>query len=392
MKISLRFLTGLLTTGIIVAFAGSVSGVLAWFVYSNRATISYSGTTIYSTESLQIGMPNGTSENPVLSNEEISRFGLVSETINGVPYVFEPVGSTLESEVITQYLVNSGYTAEFLTAASSNKYEAGDTLSLTKPVSYLENTSDPADKKNYVTIPMVFRVPYTNGSTTTYAQEQNVYLTDIPTHKVRGDGDLSQAIRVYVDTYSSIPTKDEVEGTSTRDTSSDTRYLLAPSATRDGSTTIGGILDMNGDGYYDYDPFTQQEVLYGSYTGSGTNTQSYDGTDSPLSDINGTGESDPSTFLAKHKGSVSKGYVDYSGLTFDKANYVAPSSVYPSDDGQGHYTGGKPMCVTSDDSSGLGRVDFTLYLEGWDHSLTDTNLSYTFQLGFEFSINKVSQA
>lgn len=391
MKISLRFLTGLLTTGIIVAFAGSVSGVLAWFVYSNRATISYSGTTIYSTESLQIGMPNGTKENPVLSTEEIQRFGLVSKTVSGVPYVFEPVGETLESEVITQYLVNTGFTAEYLTAASSNKYASGDALSLTKPVTYMENTMEPAEKKNFVTIPLVFRVPYTVNSTTTYAKGQNVYLTDIPTHKVNGVGDLSQAIRVYVDTYRTIPTEEENEGVSKRDESQDIRYLLAPSATEDGETRIGGILDLNGDGYYDYDPFTQEEILYGSYSGTGTNITSFDGTDSLLSDINHTGENEPSTFLAKHRGSVTKGYVDYSGITFDTASYLAPSSIFPADDGMGHYTGGKPVCVTSEEN-GLGRVDFTLYLEGWDLSLIDRNLSYTFQLGFEFSINKVSQA
>ncbi len=72
-------------------------------------------------------------------------------------------------------------------------------------------------------------------------------------------------------------------------------------------------------------------------------------------------------------------------------SYLAPSSIFPADDGMGHYTGGKPVCVTSEEN-GLGRVDFTLYLEGWDLSLIDRNLSYTFQLGFEFSINKVSQA
>ena len=391
MKISLRFLAGLLTTGIIVSFAGSVSGVLAWYVYSNRATISYSGTTIYSTESLQIGLPNGTTANPVLSTEEIERFGLVSEEIQGVPYVFEPVGETLSSDVISQYLRNTGYTAQYLLASTSNAYHEGDTLSLKRAITYMENYSSKADKNGYVTIPMVFRIPYTNdGTTYVYAKNQNVYLTDIPSHTVYGSGELEKAIRVYVDTYANVPTEAEVEGTSTRDTSSDTRYLISPNATKDGSTIIGGVLDLNNDGYYDFDTETNREYLYGSYTGTLVNPANYNGVDTDLDDVNNTGSSEASSFLAKHYRSVTYGYSDYTGILFDEADYYAPSSVYPVDDGYGNYSGGKPMCTTSNDDYGLGRVDFTVYLEGWDHSIIDQNIEHTFQLGFQFSINKVS--
>lgn len=391
MKLSLRFLTALLTAGIIVTFAGSLSGVLAWYVYSNRATISYSGTTIYSTESLQIGLPNGTRENPVLSSEEITRFGLLEEEIDGLSYAFEPVGETLASQVITQYLKNSGYTTEYLFASSSNKYAPGDTLSLTRPLTYLDNNHALAQKDSYVTIPMVFRIPYyTNGKALGYAPNQNVYLTDIPAHTVYGSGELEKAIRVYVNSYSSIPTLEEVKGTSLRDTSNDTRYLINPDAKEDGSTTIGGVLDLNNDGYYDYDTERNVEFLYGSYTGTLSNPQNYSGTDSAYDDVNQTGSEEPNSFYAKHYRSVTYGYSDYDGITFDKAEYYAPSSVYPRDDGKGNFSGGIPMCVTSADDSGLGRVDFTIFLEGWDHAIIDTNIEHSFQMGFQFGINKVA--
>ena len=48
------------------------------------------------------------------------------------------------------------------------------------------------------------------------------------------------------------------------------------------------------------------------------------------------------------------------------------------------------MCVTSADDSGLGRVDFTIFLEGWDHAIIDTNIEHSFQMGFQFGINKVA--
>ena len=64
-------------------------------------------------------------------------------------------------------------------------------------------------------------------------------------------------------------------------------------------------------------------------------------------------------------------------------------AISPSDDGSGALTGGQPVCVTASTEDHIARVDFTIYLEGWDHAVIDTEISHGFNLGLQFQINRV---
>lgn len=381
-----RLLVGLLISGVLASFVGALSGTLAWYSYSTNASLSYRGTSVYASSSLQIGLYNGTVENPILSAEKAEELNLEEVQEGGLDYLFVKDGSSLDSKTIATYLVASGYGAYYLTPVTSKAYSENEDLTLYNSIRYQEtNVSSFAEKRTYAKIPLVFRIPYTDNSTTEYLKDEKIYLTDIPTHTVDGDGSLNGGIRVYVNTYSSLPTLEEVEGTSTRDTSSDLRYLIAPGKDEQGSTRIGGILDMNDDGYYDFDTENNLEYIYGSYTGTPTRTQMTE--DSPLDDVNGTGSTEASTFLAKHWRST-KAITSYDGLTFDEADYYAPDDIYPTISTDGTYTGNYPLAIT-DSETGLGRVDLTIYLEGWDFAITNASQEHSFQLGLEFSINEV---
>ena len=51
-----------------------------------------------------------------------------------------------------------------------------------------------------------------------------------------------------------------------------------------------------------------------------------------------------------------------------------PTSVCKTKGAEGHY---------------LGRVDMTVYLEGWDHAIIDEEMAHYFDLGLTFEINKL---
>ena len=89
-----KLLFGFLGLATLASLVGSISGTLAWYAYSTRASISYSGTSIDRTAQLQIG---------VVSKEVMSlQYGNMTEdtTIHdaeGNHYYFMPIGSGLSA-------------------------------------------------------------------------------------------------------------------------------------------------------------------------------------------------------------------------------------------------------------------------------------------------------
>ena len=57
---SAKFLFGFLGIATFASLVGTVSGTLAWYSYSTRATLSYSGTSVSNTVQLQIGIASPT--------------------------------------------------------------------------------------------------------------------------------------------------------------------------------------------------------------------------------------------------------------------------------------------------------------------------------------------
>ena len=53
---STKLLFGFLGIATFASLVGTVSGTLAWYSYSTRATLSYSGTSVNNTVQLQIGL------------------------------------------------------------------------------------------------------------------------------------------------------------------------------------------------------------------------------------------------------------------------------------------------------------------------------------------------
>ncbi len=406
-KLLLSFL-GLATFASLV---GTVSGTLAWYTYSSRATVSYSGTSVSNTVQLQIGIASPTK---VLSVEQIrevimndeaipddekddqiaiyenmfGEFWSVAEEVkwnnDSNYYYFAPIGSGLSSPFINAYLKSNGYATNKLAAVTSGAYSRGDNFSLkVSPNPDPLHNSILAKQSYYAYIPFVFRVVrynVTDTDTNKYVADSELWLTDAQVRASSNeDGAVYNAVRMYVD----------------RSSDYEDDFILSPSATNKGSTTVAGLLDLTGDHYYDYDAY-DNEIIYGEYESISGIQSSYAGPNE-IADINGTGKTgeDYDTFTARHREGINY-YDNYNNCAFKKAEFESLSSVSPIKDeitgilrnkDDSHPTS---VCKTAGvESHYLGRVDFTIYLEGWDHSVIDEELEHFFDLGLTFEINKL---
>ena len=394
------------------SLVGTVSGTLAWYAFSTQAMISYSGTSVSNNVQLQIGIASENevisleeirernaqliANNPDMTEEELNELASIEDmfvefwnTVESVTwsnddthYYFAPHGSDLSSPVINAYLYSNGYATNKLAPVTSGAYKRGDAFSLkASPNSVQPHVSKPASKSYYATIPMVFRVLV--GNTTqndNYVVGAKLWLTDAQVKAAsENDGNIYKAIRIFVD----------------RSDLYEDDFILNPSQNETGNTIVGGVLDLNGDHFYDSN-LNGDEILYGDFEHLDGLLPSYSGPDE-IVDINNTGKTgdDYDTFTAKHRSGVNY-YDNYNSCILKSAEYESLTSVAPAkDDLTGVLSDKDPnhptsVCITAGvEDHYLGRVTLTTYIEGWDHSVIDEEQTHMFDLGLKFEVNSL---
>ncbi len=394
----LRGLAVMLTALTVTSSFGVITGTLAWFAYTTRAQLSFSGTTIHNSEQLQVGF---TFEN---DDKTIARFkanladnGIdldSSKTFEKVEdtdftYFFVKPGESLTSAMVMSYSKALGYSTNYLIPVTSREYtikddlKTNDDLTLNRaPTKGEPNLGQKASDDSYSYLNLAFRVLRSDNSVTGYKYMQNrdIWLQDATTH---AGLNLEKSLRIFVN-------------------SDNGKFILNPNATEKGSTTVAGLLNMDyNDDYYDYDPSTYftkkpKELIYGDYElkeGKSDNATLFEN-DSALDDINQTNSTVKSSFLAKHQQGLYC-YQNYDSYDLKKAMYYSMSDI-KADDKSGYLTDGVAICTTSQDDKAIATVSLTIYLEGWDHSITDQSLfeqdnngGTGFDLGLTFQTNRV---
>ena len=361
--------------------AGSISGTLAWYAYSTRALVSYTGTSINETSLLQIGICSDEKINDMPSNVTEVTFldDKIDETNYSKYYYFAESGTGMTYDIIAKYLSlpSKGFATNELEPTTSGSWVIGndqDDFSLKQaPNEVVHGNTIEAPKKDYLTIPLVFRIK-TGEDENDYADDVELWLSKaIAKASTSGDGEVYKAIRMFIDrdsrnygdwqissdiaTGTSIPSGDLghayylktddnklysynngawgllVDGirveASAQDidtfdvgemyfNSSDNKlyakplndFIVNPSAASKGRTRVGGVLNRNNSDYYDYN--NEGEILYGEYDSAALglkSTEGYAGADE-VQDVNGVGDDTPSTFVAKHH----QGYEYYTDL------------------------------------------------------------------------------
>ena len=379
MKTNKKVTIGLISLACLTSAAliGTAAGSLAWYAYSRVALVSFRGTSIANTALLNVGIVDD-GPNYCISNDSINQYGLQRESYDGHSIVFTHSSNGFDYHVIREFLTNAGYATDELSPLTTQERALNSTnaLSLFKSPEYGQTVlNQSAIKKDYVYLPLAFRVGDSGNSG---AINTEVWLTGASVTVEQEN--INQAVRVFVD-----------NGT--------TKFLMKPEdrSTTTGSTKVGGMLDLDGDGTYDYnEKDNNKEYYYGQYTGTpalASSEYGVDYSDAPFINANGVEDtSEGSTFYAKHfKGS--RIITNINEITPKVAEYQTFGTVMPSvDTDTGDYVvGDTGIAITNTSSaSGIGYANLTIFVEGWDHSVIDKAAGYNFDLDLKFEINKVN--
>ena len=377
-----RVLMSALAITTVASFAGAISGSIAWFAYSTRATLSYQGTSVENTVLLQVGLVCDTQywSTPEELEQIKEDYGLVYEYVKGKHIYFGKGGGGLKSDAINAYLAKTGYAINELEPITSSKYTMdilgapGNYLNLYKAPTYSKfrknSENGAAEIAQYSRIRFAFRVLHGDGSGN---PNQKIWLThSVAEASTVDDGNISQAIRVFFD------------GTE----SSGKRFIYNPSKTESGYVNVAGLLNLDKDNeYYDSDS-TGVEGIYGDYTGVSL-LPTYIADDTGLVDMNDTGtRATHTTFYAKHQGAHTVYNYDkttfLNGIKPDKAEYLGLNDIAPNTD----FSTGLSLCTTSNDEDAVGFLDIKIWIEGWDHSVIDEEINHKFNLGLQFEIQR----
>lgn len=372
----------------VVALAGSSLGTLAWYAYSTRATVAYSGTAVQKTEQLQIGLEWDATKYPVngaVATQYKTDYEATIESIGTKSYCFMAGGAGFSSAGITKYLELHGFATNELPPVTSRSYASGSAsfhLYESPTFGYPNNTAYAA-KNRYVELPFAFRIK----SDSSAVASQNIWLTDV-TAAAASTKDVKDALRIHVH-------NEEGEDAAHQN------FILHPASEslNGGSTYVGGVLDLNGDGVYDYGDqkvggITRLvEYRYGecvpdeAVNPTPFATTAYKDVNEYFDDSETHGEEDRNTFFAQHAQGI-YGYEDYANITRGVAQYVTFNQVRPQESGGGSFSAGYPIAKT-DAETGVGLCTLTVWLEGWDHAIIDANIGAKFNLGLQFEINRV---
>ena len=380
-KITLGIIGGSVLT--VLALVGSTAGTLSWYAYSRNVSFSYMGTSVQKSILLNMGIVDNAG---YIKADKIQQYDLVRETHDGRSIVFTQSTKGLDINVIRAYLESSPNAVDMLFPVTSQNRSlaSDDNLTIYKSPDYgddvlMENT----DPSAYVVLPFAFRIADENSES---ISDKEVWLTDAVVEAEKEH--IEQAVRVFV-----------------HNESSQRKFLMKPAEKdeKTGFNKVGGLLDLDGDGYYDYNKLTGYEYYYGEFTGTKTWGELPD-PDTYVEDYeNANGvvpippatSLEPSTFYAKH--SAHTRHVDLSQLTPQEVEYYTLKSVKPATKENGEYYVkddeedgidiGIPIASTSS-SSGIGYATFTIFIEGWDHTVVDKAAGYSFNLGLRFEINR----
>ena len=380
---------GLMSVASLASFAGAMTGTIAWYANSNHVTVEYTGTSVSSSQQLQIGLYYKNNEFTFTDHEKDDH-ELTAQNIDGTTYYWVEPGHGLTKELVTAYLGKASYATNELEPVTTREYSPDGAFNLYKcPTAFTAEINKAALKSAYCKIQLAFRVLQPTLNSVTYRANREIWLSDATAESTADGHKIDDALRLYFDNGETGH-----------------KFVVAPSAKfedalgdpiEEGTNKVAGLLNLNNDEYYDCDA-TGKEIIYGDYTGdSFTKTASFSSAQAAdLDDVNVTGESTGSTFLARHEegmsGYLSETFVDE--LEAKTATYYTKAKIKPIDDGYGNLSGGVYVAKTANFEGGeansykaVATTDMYVYIEGWDHAVIDTEISFGFNLGLTFQIN-----
>lgn len=351
------------------ALLATTAGSLAWYAYSRNVYFSFVGTSVAKSALLNIGLVD---KDEKFTTADLRAYDLTRETHDNQSIIFANTTQGLSTGAIQKYLRYYGHAVDKLFPLTTQARELSDQseLDLYRSPDHSQTViNEPALDYEYVHLPFAFKIIDEDSA---YVPNAYVWLTEASVSTAQEN--IHKALRIYV------------EG-------DERNFLMNPSDSSEtsGSTKVGGLLDLDGDGTYDYNATTGQEYCYGLFENTpGYSSEKYGipFDDAPLTNVNDVeDESEASTFLAKHNKDA---YVaDIATAEPLVAEYETLGTVCPDVEQDGDYSGGIPVASTNRGSK-IGYTTMTIFIEGWDHSVIDKAVGYSFNLGLKFEINRIN--
>ena len=350
MKMPRKLVISSLTLLSAITLAGSISGTIAWYQYSTRATVAYTGTSAHCSKLLQISSDNGTTWGSDIKNSELPGATFVPIT-TGAQEKDAPLWKKHKTETIYDEHGNQTGTQD----VSSLFYAQPD-----RGQGLYSNWLLASDS-SYAQFDILIKVKDIDGNDTETNLSNDVYLTDLTIEDANtaNNLDLANAVRVHIST-----SYEDNGATETKN------FLFAKEAEE---LAVGGFLDVDEDGEYDVVGYEWERHTC----------------------IYGAGTLVPATYDDEGNKLTDESVKDIPYQYSYKAN---DSSIFAQDD-DGILSGGTPIGKTSTSGSDYLKVTVTVWLEGWSsllhgvNGLQDTSIwdaesyvSQKFNVGMTFGV------
>ncbi len=304
---------------------GAMVGTYAWFTYNSRIKAEWHGTAINRSGEMKVGLYSE-QELPEASEHGLTKDGY---------YYWASEG--LNHDTLNYFLSACGYASDKIFPLTSGQYATNGQFALKSNPTYLtKNVNTPAKKHSYIYLPLVFAAN-SHGSTNI-----NIQLTEA---KVECTSTLKEALRMHFDLKND-------------------NFIFAPYYTEDGEDIVGGVLDLNRDGYIDYDNTTMQEYVYGVVSNISYKDTVNPGEGSPLP------MDQRNCFNGKHRQGT---YSLNDDVILKTSQYLGKRSIISNRN-------------VSYMENGFARANLTIYAEGWASGLIDKILGTEFNLDLSFAV------
>ena len=438
MKLKSKLISSGLITAVTCALVGSITGTFAWYGYSTRATATLTGTSIYKAANLQLGIVTDLEEvaNPeydAVENPDVPETIMQPRKIDHLKdpennICWAPIGGGLKMNAINAYLQDHGFSTNEMRPSTSGRtkidvanpeYDAvenpdvpqtieKDADILPKEMSiYQYNGKKEAKKSDYIILPLAIRVSDLRED---FLPDRDIFLSNVDVSYLPYENNpnptstLRSGLRIDFKTWNNLSNIKHV--------------ILNPGSDQAiGRTPLGGLLDINRDGYvdveeidYEYKP--RQELLYGAINEDKTKwtmkaNPDYDPEDPESEEFLNEKElyatSDVIAVDAERPIHVSKNYdernhqintytvksyeayeQEWRGALLNNGSNGGLIAKFSSDLRLEH---GEALCNTGAEK--LVYCTLTIWLEGWDDAINETTLGVEFGLGLQFQIDRV---
>ncbi len=348
----------LVAISFIISALGVGTGTFAWFEVVDLTGATVSGTLRGEGDTLQVGFRLS----EPLSSDERTLFNFTPDThdIPGEGYVYW-TDTEIEPETFAFLYAREGFSQNnSVQPITSGSYQMGDEIEFyERSLASYSTTSRTraidkiADKTHYVGFTLLFRMAHVNPQNPEDDSEGVAGYNIFFDYGMRfiGSQNVTRALRMGIQTQEMTD-------------------IIAPGATEPGTIEVGGRMDFNGDGIYDYTTSWRYfghyyEIAYGEFENELTdeNWGIPSGIDVPPDEDNEYFyDADSFAEAAPLIGAIPK------TATYNPISKYTPLGI--------------PLATTNE--LGVAEMDITIWLEGWDHDCTNQIASAKFGADLKF--------